>query len=73
MILAEIVFCSLITLPLVFVLYQENIKGLAKLHKVCPKKVGLSDFGKSGNYFLRQFSRWSVQYENSKTEFKFSH
>ena len=49
--------------------YQENIKGLAKLHKVCPKKVGLSDFGKSGNYFLRQFSRWSVQYENSKTEF----
>ena len=49
--------------------YQENINGLAKLHKVCPKKVGLSDFGKSGNYFLRQFSRWSVQYENSKTEF----
>ena len=34
--------------------YEEIIKGLAKLHKVCPKKVGLSDFGKSGNYFLRQ-------------------
>tara|TARA_A100001011_G_scaffold373435_1_gene432843 strand:- start:78 stop:1121 length:1044 start_codon:yes stop_codon:yes gene_type:complete len=48
--------------------YLENIKGLANLHKICPNKVGLSDFGKSGNYFLRQFSRWSVQYENSKTE-----
>ena len=48
--------------------YLENIKGLANLHKICPNKVGLSDFGKSGNYFLRQFSRWSVQYEKSKTE-----
>ena len=50
-------------------IYQESTKVLANLHQICPKKVGLSDFGKSGNYFSRQFSRWSDQYENSKTEF----
>jgi len=50
-------------------IYQESTKVLANLHQICPKKVGLSDFGKSGNYFARQFSRWSDQYENSKTEF----
>ena len=38
------------------------------MHQICLEKVGLLDFGKSGNYFARQFSRWSVQYENSKTE-----
>ena len=50
-------------------IYQESTRVLANLHQICPKKVGLSDFGKSGNYFARQFSRWSDQYENSKTEF----
>ena len=49
--------------------YQENTKILANIHEICINKVSLSDFGKSGNYFARQFSRWSVQYENSKTDF----
>ena len=49
-------------------IYQETTKILANLHQICLEKVGLLDFGKSGNYFARQFSRWSVQYENSKTE-----
>jgi len=49
-------------------IYQETPKVLANLHQICLKKVGLLDFGKSGNYFARQFSRWSVQYEKSKTE-----
>ena len=50
------------------VVYEENVKGLANLHNVDPNIVGLSHFGKSGNYFSRQFSRWSRQYEASKTD-----
>ena len=42
--------------------------GLAKLHKLNPEMLGLSDFGRPGNYFDRQYSRWSRQYEASATE-----
>ena len=35
---------------------------LARLHKVDIAAVGLSDFGKPGNYFARQIGRWSKQY-----------
>ena len=48
--------------------YDEIVKGLANLHSLNPKMIGLSAFGKSGNYFSRQLSRWSRQYEDSKTE-----
>ncbi len=41
---------------------------LAKLHAVDPSDVGLADFGRPGNYFARQLSRWSRQYELSKTD-----
>jgi aminoglycoside phosphotransferase (APT) family kinase protein len=41
---------------------------LAKLHAVDPGAVGLGDFGRPGNYFERQVSRWSRQYELSKTD-----
>lgn len=41
---------------------------LAKLHQVDLKAVGLEDFGKSGNYMSRQVSRWTRQYEASKTD-----
>ena len=46
---------------------QMNL-GLAKLHKLNPAMLGLSDFGRPGNYFERQYSRWSRQYEASATE-----
>lgn len=36
---------------------------LARLHSFDPAKLGLSDFGKAGNYFQRQIRRWSRQYE----------
>ena len=49
-------------------IYDENVKGLANLHKVNPDEVGLTDFGKPGNYFSRQYSRWSRQYVASQTE-----
>ena len=29
-------------------IYRENVKALANLHKLNPVKIGLSDFGKSG-------------------------
>ena len=41
---------------------------LARLHKVDPMKVGLGDYGRSGQYIARQLSRWSRQYAELKTE-----
>ena len=41
---------------------------LAALHDVDVEQVGLSDYGKPGNYFERQLSRWSSQYRASETE-----
>jgi aminoglycoside phosphotransferase (APT) family kinase protein len=41
---------------------------LAKIHKVDWKTLGLENFGKPGNYMARQVSRWTKQYEASKTE-----
>ncbi len=35
---------------------------LAQLHSFDPARLGLSDFGKPGNYFERQIARWSRQY-----------
>jgi aminoglycoside phosphotransferase (APT) family kinase protein len=35
---------------------------LAKLHTVDYAAIGLGDYGKPGNYFARQISRWSKQY-----------
>ncbi|QUD90379.1 phosphotransferase family protein [Phenylobacterium montanum] len=40
---------------------------LARLHSLDHAAIGLGDFGRGGNYFLRQISRWSQQYEASKT------
>ena len=37
-------------------------KTIADLHMVDVAKAGLSDFGKPGNYFVRQIGRWSKQY-----------
>ncbi len=35
---------------------------IASLHAVNPAVVGLGDYGRPGNYFERQISRWSRQY-----------
>ena len=35
---------------------------LAHLHSLDPEAIGLGDYGKPGNYFARQISRWSRQY-----------
>ena len=49
-------------------IYEHFIDVLATLHNVDHDAVGLGDFGRPGNYYTRQFSRWSKQYEASKTE-----
>jgi len=35
---------------------------IAQLHSFEPDQLGLADYGKSGNYYARQISRWSRQY-----------
>jgi aminoglycoside phosphotransferase (APT) family kinase protein len=49
-------------------IYFEMIRVLAALHSVDYEALGLSDFGKPGNYFARQIGRWSKQYVSAKTD-----
>lgn len=48
-------------------MYDAMNAALAALHSVDVDAVGLSDYGKPGNYFARQISRWSGQYRASET------
>ena len=49
-------------------IYDEMNRVIATLHMVDVESAGLSDFGKTGNYFGRQIARWSKQYRASETE-----
>jgi aminoglycoside phosphotransferase (APT) family kinase protein len=49
-------------------IYAELNRTIAKLHKVDFTAIGLTDYGKPGNYFARQIGRWSKQYQASETE-----
>ncbi|RWB61732.1 MAG: phosphotransferase family protein [Mesorhizobium sp.] len=49
-------------------IYDAMNATLAALHDVDVEAVGLSDFGKPGSYFERQFARWTSQYRASETE-----
>ena len=42
-------------------------EALARLHAIDVAAAGLSDYGKPGNYFARQWQRWSEQYRASET------
>jgi aminoglycoside phosphotransferase (APT) family kinase protein len=46
--------------------FDQMNKTLAALHLVDYEAVGLANYGKAGNYFARQISRWSRQYENDE-------
>ena len=48
-------------------IYDSMNKTLAALHSVDLEAVGLSDYGRPGSYFARQFSRWTKQYRASET------
>jgi aminoglycoside phosphotransferase (APT) family kinase protein len=49
-------------------IYAAMDETLARLHKIDPASVGLSDFGRPGNYILRQIDRWTRQYRASEIE-----
>jgi aminoglycoside phosphotransferase (APT) family kinase protein len=40
-------------------LYRSMCETMAKLHRLDFRAVGLGDYGRTGNYFERQISRWS--------------
>ncbi|MGA2042388.1 MAG: phosphotransferase family protein [Roseiarcus sp.] len=48
--------------------YDAMNDALARLHAIDVQAVGLADFGKPGNYFARQWQRWSEQYRASETD-----
>jgi len=49
-------------------MYDQMNLALTQLHKVDIQKLGLSDYGKPGNYFERQLGRWQSQYQASETK-----
>ena len=49
-------------------IYDEMNSVLARLHRVDYQQIGLAEFGRPGNYFARQISRWSKQYLASATQ-----
>lgn len=48
-------------------MYDDMAGVLARLHGVDAAAVGLADYGRPGNYYARQISRWSQQYVAAKT------
>lgn len=42
--------------------FLEMNRVIAKLHAYDPETVGLGDYGRRGNYFERQISRWTKSY-----------
>ncbi|MEO1320968.1 MAG: phosphotransferase family protein, partial [Pseudomonadota bacterium] len=48
-------------------IYDAMNETIARLHTIDYAALGLEDFGKPGNYFARQISRWSKQYVASET------
>ena len=49
-------------------MYRDYMRVLGCLHRVDHEAVGLAEFGRPGNYFARQISRWSEQYRASETD-----
>lgn len=49
-------------------LYEAMIDTLAALHGLDHVALGLGDFGRPGNYFVRQIERWTRQYRAAQTD-----
>jgi len=49
-------------------IFDSQVSFMANLHMVDYNAIGLGDFGSPGNYFARQISRWTKQYQASETE-----
>jgi aminoglycoside phosphotransferase (APT) family kinase protein len=48
-------------------IYDNLNETLARLHGVDYAAIGLSDYGRPGNYFKRQMDRWTKQYRGAET------
>lgn len=48
-------------------MWDEMNSVLARLHSVDYRAIGLSDYGRTGDYLARQIGRWSKQYRASET------
>lgn len=49
-------------------IYDHVNQTISKLHTFDVARIGLADYGRPGNYFARQISRWIGQYGASETE-----
>ena len=49
-------------------IYHAQTDTLAALHRFDPAAIGLSEYGRPGNYFARQVGRWTKQYRASETQ-----
>jgi aminoglycoside phosphotransferase (APT) family kinase protein len=49
-------------------IYDEMNRVIAQLHTTDYAAIGLAEYGKPGNYFVRQIDRWTRQYKASETE-----
>jgi len=49
-------------------IYDELNRVIAALHAVNYSAVGLTDYGRPGNYLTRQIDRWTRQYRAAATE-----
>jgi aminoglycoside phosphotransferase (APT) family kinase protein len=48
--------------------FLDMARVLGRLHSLQPDTVGLADFGRSGNYVVRQIDRWTKQYRAANLE-----
>lgn len=48
-------------------IFDSMNETIARIHNLDPDTIGLGDFGRKENYLERQISRWTRQYEASKT------
>ncbi|MDB5581295.1 MAG: aminoglycoside phosphotransferase [Bradyrhizobium sp.] len=49
-------------------IYEEMNRVISRLHSIDYAAIGLTTYGKPGNYFARQIERWSKQYKLAETE-----
>jgi aminoglycoside phosphotransferase (APT) family kinase protein len=49
-------------------MYDELSRVIAALHSIDPDAIALGDYGRRGQYVVRQVARWSRQYQASRTE-----
>jgi len=49
-------------------IWMAAAETMAAMHALRPDRVGLGDFGRPGNYFERQISRWDRQYRQSERQ-----